>query len=249
MKWSIQDHTVRTLAQYCDLAHISLTCKRFHFKDYAVIHCREQCMVPSSFVPMLQIKKKWKSFKRHGYKKVITAQPEIEFRSLDPISDCSRSPSQQRRNIRCVWEAYRSCSTCRLSLLSLRFSYVLPSKKHRLTEWKTNSRVRVKWWGGGCCSPPFTHCGSTEAPEEATMSLVFPLPPGLLYVGFSACMFGLYSFMPVVIKKTSATSVNLSLLTADLYTLFCGLFLFHYKVSWVSAPVWRWYSVGKNTCR
>ncbi|KAG8123899.1 hypothetical protein E2320_019262, partial [Naja naja] len=29
---------------------------------------------------------------------------------------------------------------------------------------------------------------------------------GLLYVGFSACMFGLYSFMPVVIKKTSATA-------------------------------------------
>ncbi|XP_036624149.1 solute carrier family 35 member F1 [Trichosurus vulpecula] len=54
---------------------------------------------------------------------------------------------------------------------------------------------------------------------------------GLLYVGFSACMFGLYSFMPVVIKKTSATSVNLNLLTADLYSLFCGLFLFHYKFS------------------
>ncbi|KFO24451.1 Solute carrier family 35 member F1 [Fukomys damarensis] len=54
---------------------------------------------------------------------------------------------------------------------------------------------------------------------------------GLLYVSFSACMFGLYSFMPVVIKKTSATAVNLSLLTADLYSLFCGLFLFHYKFS------------------
>lgn len=53
---------------------------------------------------------------------------------------------------------------------------------------------------------------------------------GLLYVGFSAFMFGLYSFMPVVMKRTSATSVNLSLLTADLYSLFCGLFLFHYKV-------------------
>ncbi|XP_071334488.1 solute carrier family 35 member F1 isoform X2 [Trachinotus anak] len=52
---------------------------------------------------------------------------------------------------------------------------------------------------------------------------------GLLYVGFSAFMFGLYSFMPVVMKRTSATSVNLSLLTADLYSLFCGLFLFHYK--------------------
>ncbi|KAA8583222.1 hypothetical protein FQN60_015768 [Etheostoma spectabile] len=54
---------------------------------------------------------------------------------------------------------------------------------------------------------------------------------GLLYVGFSAFMFGLYSFMPVVIKRTSATSVNLSLLTADLYCFFCGLFLFHYKFS------------------
>lgn len=63
-------------------------------------------------------------------------------------------------------------------------------------------------------------------------------PPGLLYVGFSACMFGLYSFMPVVIKKTSATAVNLSLLTADLYSLFCGLFLFHYKVNCVELYVW-----------
>ncbi|KAI5090803.1 solute carrier family 35 member F1 [Silurus meridionalis] len=54
---------------------------------------------------------------------------------------------------------------------------------------------------------------------------------GLLYIGFSACMFGLYSFMPVVIKRTSATTVNLSLLTADLYSLFCGFFLFQYKFS------------------
>lgn len=84
---------------------------------------------------------------------------------------------------------------------------------------------------GGLCSSSFTHCGHTEALVEAVTSPLFPLPPGLLYVGFSACMFGLYSFMPVVIKKTSATSVNLSLLTADLYSLFCGLFLFHYKVS------------------
>lgn len=73
---------------------------------------------------------------------------------------------------------------------------------------------------------------------------------GLLYVGFSACMFGLYSFMPVVIKKTSATAVNLSLLTADLYSLFCGLFLFHYKVcrneryTWVIAV-----SLKKHQCR
>ncbi|XP_075993400.1 solute carrier family 35 member F1 [Genypterus blacodes] len=54
---------------------------------------------------------------------------------------------------------------------------------------------------------------------------------GLLYVGFSAFMFSLYSFMPVVMKRTSATSISLSVLTSDLYVLFCGLFLFHYKFS------------------
>ncbi|KAI3364025.1 hypothetical protein L3Q82_010784, partial [Scortum barcoo] len=54
------------------------------------------------------------------------------------------------------------------------------------------------------------------------------LPQNAIY---SAFMFSLYSFMPVVMKRTSATSVNLSLLTADLYSLFCGLLLFHYKFS------------------
>lgn len=43
-------------------------------------------------------------------------------------------------------------------------------------------------------------------------------------------MVALYSFMPVVVKMSSATAVNLSLLTADLFSLFCGLFLFHYQV-------------------
>ncbi|XP_016361602.1 solute carrier family 35 member F1-like [Sinocyclocheilus anshuiensis] len=44
-------------------------------------------------------------------------------------------------------------------------------------------------------------------------------------------MYGLYSFMPVVVKMTSATAVNLSLLTADLFSLFCGMFLFRYNFS------------------
>ncbi|KAI4794599.1 hypothetical protein KUCAC02_031956 [Chaenocephalus aceratus] len=46
--------------------------------------------------------------------------------------------------------------------------------------------------------------------------------------------------MPVVVKMTSATAVNLSLLTADLFSLFCGLFLFHYSFStlYTSSPSW-----------
>ncbi|XP_075054042.1 solute carrier family 35 member F2 [Mixophyes fleayi] len=54
---------------------------------------------------------------------------------------------------------------------------------------------------------------------------------GLLFAVFALCMFGLYSLMPLVIKVTSATSVNLGILTADFYSLFFGLFLFGYKFS------------------
>ncbi|NWZ44138.1 S35F2 protein, partial [Brachypodius atriceps] len=53
----------------------------------------------------------------------------------------------------------------------------------------------------------------------------------LLFTAFALCMFALYSFMPVVMKVTSATSVNLGILTSDLYSLFFGLFLFHYRFS------------------
>ncbi|KAK0137167.1 Solute carrier family 35 member F2 [Merluccius polli] len=54
---------------------------------------------------------------------------------------------------------------------------------------------------------------------------------GLLFAAYALCMYTLYSCMPVVVALTSATSVNLSLLTADLFSLFCGLFLFHYSFS------------------
>lgn len=58
----------------------------------------------------------------------------------------------------------------------------------------------------------------------------------MLFAVYALCMYALYSFMPVVVKMTSATAVNLSLLTADLFSLFCGLFLFHYKVGGIWRP-------------
>ncbi|XP_020359322.1 solute carrier family 35 member F2 isoform X2 [Oncorhynchus kisutch] len=54
---------------------------------------------------------------------------------------------------------------------------------------------------------------------------------GLLFAGYALCMYTLYSCMPIVVRKTSATAVNLSLLTEDLLSLFCGLFLFQYTFS------------------
>ncbi|XP_039600143.1 solute carrier family 35 member F2-like isoform X1 [Polypterus senegalus] len=53
----------------------------------------------------------------------------------------------------------------------------------------------------------------------------------LLFTGYAICMFGLYNCMPLVIKIASATAVNLSLLTADLFSLFFGFVLFQYKFS------------------
>eukprot|EP00057_Strongylocentrotus_purpuratus_P016937 XP_011671411.1 PREDICTED: LOW QUALITY PROTEIN: solute carrier family 35 member F2-like [Strongylocentrotus purpuratus] len=53
----------------------------------------------------------------------------------------------------------------------------------------------------------------------------------LLLLGFAACMFCLYSFFPVVIQWSSATVVNLSILTADMYTLIIGIFVFHFAFS------------------
>jgi len=51
-----------------------------------------------------------------------------------------------------------------------------------------------------------------------------------LFAAFGLCMFLLYSLMPIVMRLSSATTVNISLLTADLYALFAGLYLFNDKV-------------------
>ena len=53
---------------------------------------------------------------------------------------------------------------------------------------------------------------------------------GGLFSGFGVSLFLFYSLTPWVIRMSSAVVFNLSLLTADFYSLIFGLFLFHYKV-------------------
>ena len=52
-----------------------------------------------------------------------------------------------------------------------------------------------------------------------------------LFVAFTICMFTFYSCMPLIMKTSSATVVNISILTADLFALFVGHFLFQQKFS------------------
>uniref|UniRef100_A0A3Q4BI73 Uncharacterized protein n=1 Tax=Mola mola TaxID=94237 RepID=A0A3Q4BI73_MOLML len=66
---------------------------------------------------------------------------------------------------------------------------------------------------------------------QAVAAIEWNLKVAMLFAPYVLCMFALYSFMPVVVKMTSATAVNLSLLTADLFSLFCGIFLFGYTFS------------------
>ena len=54
---------------------------------------------------------------------------------------------------------------------------------------------------------------------------------GGLFTGFGVSLFLFYSFTPWVIRMSSAVLFNLSLLTADFYTLMFGIFLFKYDVS------------------
>nr|XP_040037134.1 solute carrier family 35 member F2 isoform X1 [Gasterosteus aculeatus aculeatus] len=66
---------------------------------------------------------------------------------------------------------------------------------------------------------------------RAVAAIKWDLCISVLFAVYALCMYALYSFMPVVVKMTSATAVNLSLLTADLFSLFCGLYFFHYAFS------------------
>lgn len=63
----------------------------------------------------------------------------------------------------------------------------------------------------------------TVIPKSSSFAMVFQC-----LAGYVASMFLLYSLMPYVLAKTSAVLVNMSLLTADVYALLMGIFLFHY---------------------
>uniref|UniRef100_UPI00358E9E16 solute carrier family 35 member F2-like isoform X1 n=2 Tax=Myxine glutinosa TaxID=7769 RepID=UPI00358E9E16 len=73
----------------------------------------------------------------------------------------------------------------------------------------------------------------TITERSAVASIKWDWRVGLLLVAFALCMFILYSLMPIALRLSGATAVNLSILTADLYSLLLGLFIFHYEFSWL----------------
>lgn len=55
----------------------------------------------------------------------------------------------------------------------------------------------------------------------------------LPFVGFSVAMFLFYSLVPVLLKMTGSTMLNLSLLTSDMWAVLIRIFAYHQKVDWL----------------
>lgn len=74
-----------------------------------------------------------------------------------------------------------------------------------------------------------TQCAILEHEQLASIAWSWEVV-GLL-AGYTCAMFILYTCMPLVMKLSSATAVNISILTADLFALLVGHYLFQYQFS------------------
>ncbi|EGD74341.1 hypothetical protein PTSG_06351 [Salpingoeca rosetta] len=68
--------------------------------------------------------------------------------------------------------------------------------------------------------------------REKLEGLTWSEPVVLLLVGFAVCLFLFTSMVPVLIRWSSATMLNLSLLTTDVYVMIFGVVIFAIRFSW-----------------
>ncbi|XP_077211987.1 uncharacterized protein LOC143847156 isoform X3 [Tasmannia lanceolata] len=55
----------------------------------------------------------------------------------------------------------------------------------------------------------------------------------LPFIGFAVAMFLFYSLVPVLLKMSGSTMLNLSLLTSDMWAVVIRIFAYHEKVDWM----------------
>ncbi|KAF2322233.1 hypothetical protein GH714_008955 [Hevea brasiliensis] len=66
----------------------------------------------------------------------------------------------------------------------------------------------------------------------------------LPFVGFALAMFLFYSFVPVLLKISGSTMLNLSLLTSDMWSVLIRIFAYHDKVDWMYYVAFAAVAVG-----
>ncbi|KAH7681141.1 solute carrier family 35 member F1/2 protein [Dioscorea alata] len=64
------------------------------------------------------------------------------------------------------------------------------------------------------------------------------------FVGFALAMFLFYSTVPIVLKLSGSTMLNLSLLTSDMWAVFIRVFAYHEKVDWMYFIAFAGVAVG-----
>lgn len=52
-----------------------------------------------------------------------------------------------------------------------------------------------------------------------------------MLAGYALCLFAVYTTIPIVLERSSATLLNLSLLTSDFYALLSGLLIFGFAIN------------------
>ncbi|CDP19272.1 unnamed protein product [Coffea canephora] len=66
----------------------------------------------------------------------------------------------------------------------------------------------------------------------------------LPFFGFSVAMFFFYSLVPVLLKISGSTMLNLSLLTSDMWAVLIRIFAYHEKVDWMYFVAFAGVAVG-----
>lgn len=66
----------------------------------------------------------------------------------------------------------------------------------------------------------------------------------LPFVGFALAMFLFYSFVPILLKRSGATMLNLALLTSDMWAVVIRIFVYHQKVDWIYFVAFAAVAVG-----
>ncbi|MCD7472924.1 hypothetical protein HAX54_014359 [Datura stramonium] len=66
----------------------------------------------------------------------------------------------------------------------------------------------------------------------------------LPFVGFALAMFLFYSFVPILLKRSGATMLNLALLTSDMWAVLIRIFVYHQKVDWIYFVAFAAVAVG-----
>lgn len=87
-------------------------------------------------------------------------------------------------------------------------------------------------------------CQISILERDELKSIHWSAGAALPFFGFSVAMFFFYSLVPVLLKISGSTMLNLSLLTSDMWAVLIRIFAYHEKVDWMYFIAFAGVAVG-----